>query len=408
MFDRPKLETENPKRRINTQGELTPLAFGLAVMIAIGIIGFAAGYVTATASRNSQRDQQFGALFEAWSLLNDEFYYDKPSQAEQVRGAIAGMVATLKDRYTLLIEPQAAAADSALMSGESGGIGARIMVDGGKVVISEVIIGKPAYVAGLLSGDVILSVDGVDVAGVTVSEAVQKVRGKIGTTVKLVVQRGTETRTFNITRDQINVYAQLLDYPQGKIAYVSVGLFDGKTAAQVQAQLEPLMKDNPRALILDLRSNPGGYLDQAVKLADLFLPEGVVVREKRTHEEPLMFNSHTGDAFENLPMVVLVDGNSASASEIVSGALKDRKRAVLFGQTTFGKGSVQSIHILPDQSQLRITSGAWYTPNDTPIKEVGLPVDHWVDLPAVFAPGTDPILDAAADYLLNGDTATYF
>lgn len=403
MFDRPQLY--NPKKRPSQREGLEPVVFIIGVMIAIGIVGFAAGYVTANASRDAARDEKFGVLYEAWSLVEDEFYYDKPGQDERVRGAIAGMLATLEDRYSLLIDPRAAAADTAIMSGESGGIGARIMVDNGKVVISEVILGKPAYEAGLLSGDVILDVDGTSVQGTSVSEAVKKVRGEIGTNVKLTVQRGAQTLDFTIKRDQINVYAQML---KGNVAYVSVGLFDSKTAAQVKSALTPLMNDNPRAIVLDLRGNPGGYLDQAVKLADLFLPEGIIVREKRTQGDPITFKSHDGDPFEEIPMVVLVDGNSASASEIVSGALKDRSRAVLFGQTTFGKGSVQSVHELSDKSQLRITSGAWYTPNDTPIKNVGLPVDRWVDLPLIFAPGTDPILDAAVNYLLNGDTATYF
>jgi carboxyl-terminal processing protease len=393
MIDPPKFSNSSPGAG---PGQPVLWLVVVGVLLIVGAGGFAAGFVTANAARLTERDATFGPFYEAWDYVNQEFYYNKPAVPDRVRGAIQGLLATLKDRYTLLMEPQAAASDAAIMNGENGGIGARVLVDAtGQLVISEVLFGKPAYQAGVRSGDVIISADGVDLRGSTSQAAIQKIRGEIGTTVELVVLRDNKPLTFKIMRDQINVYGRMLD---NQIAYVSLSLFDNKASDQLQEMITTLLKEKPTTLIFDLRGNPGGYLDQAVKVADLFLKQGIVVREKTSAGENKTFNTQDGQVAEDIPLIVLVDRDSASAAEIVSGALKDRGRAVLIGQTTYGKGSVQSLHKLTDGSQLRVTSGAWYTPNDTPIQSVGLSVNRWVDVPEIFAPGTDPILDAAIRY----------
>ncbi len=383
--------------------------FVVMVVIAALIITAAGSFLAGLAVANSATLAHSGAawtpFYQAWDTVENEFYYTKPSEAERIRGAIQGMLSTLNDKYTLFFAPDAAAADTQVMQGESGGIGARITVDkDGQIVIAEALIGKPAAEAGLQSGDVIRKVDDFDLKGVSATDAVKRVRGPIGTTVKLSIQRGDQQLEFTITRQQINVYGKILP---DRIGYVSLALFDSKAGDQVRDALQPLLDQHPRALIFDLRGNPGGYLDQAVKVADLFLPEGVVLTEKTTLGENKTFPSKTGDLAEGVKLIVLVDHGSASASEIVSGALKDRGRAILIGQTTYGKGSVQTVHELSDKSQLRVTSGAWYTPNDTPIKNVGLTPNVYVTVPDVFPAGTDPILDTAVQYILKGGLETF-
>lgn len=381
----------------------------MLVVVAALIVTAAGSFVAGLAVANNTNLIHSGGVWtpfwQAWDTINDEFYYTKPSEADRVRGAIRGLLSTLDDKYTLYIAPDAAAADAQVMQGQSGGIGAKITVDqDGQIIIAEALIGKPAAEAGLQSGDIIRKVDDLDLKGVSATDAVQKVRGPIGTSVRLTIQRGTQQLEFTVTRQQINVYGKML--PNG-IAYVSLGLFDSKAGDQVSAALKPLLAQNPRAVIFDLRGNPGGYLDQAVRVADLFLPEGVILTEKTTIGENKTFNAKTGDLAEQVPLIVLVDHGSASAAEIVSGALKDRGRATLIGQSTYGKGSVQTVHELSDKSQLRVTSGAWYTPNDTPIKNVGLTPNVYVTLPEVFPPGTDPVLDTAVRYVLNGGLPTF-
>lgn len=392
---------KRPRKPTDPNQITAPLVLIVGALLIVGSLGFVGGLVTANAALRAERDRKFGVFFEAWDLVEREFYYDKPSSDERLRGAVNGMLTTLSDRYTLLIEPRAAAADSAVMSGETGGIGVRIAptedgADG--LLISEVLMGAPASEAGILSGDTIVQVEGQPIKGLKTQDVIPKIRGAINSSVRLTIRRDARLLDFTLVRQQINVYGRMLN-PQ--IAYVSLSLFDSKSTEQLMMALKPLLAQNPHALIFDLRGNPGGYLDQAVRVADLFLKEGLVVREKQTQGDNREFNAHTGELAEAIDLYVLVDGNSASASEIVAGALKDRGRALLIGQTTYGKGSVQSLYKLNDGSQLRITSGAWYTPNDTPIQGVGLPVNLYVETPAVFPPGTDPILDSAVDFIEN-------
>ncbi len=403
MIEPPKFDPVPP--RAVTIGTVPLLIFVLGAILVVGGVGFVAGLAAASASSEFQLRQKFGAFAEAWDIVDSEFYYPKPAPEERLRGAINGMIGTLNDRYTLLIEPQAAAADAAVMGGESGGIGAKVRTDeAGNTVIAEVLLGKPAFEAGLQSGDVLLSVNGQSVLGLDSTKVVQSIRGAIGTSVQLTVQRGADQKSFSIVRQQINVYGRMLP---GKVGYVSLGLFDRKAADQITAAIQPLLDGGATALIFDLRGNPGGLLDQAVAVSDLFLKSGLIVQEKNTDGSKKEFNARDGQLAEAIPLVVLVDGGSASASEIVAGALKDRQRATLIGQTTYGKGSVQSLQILSDGSQLRVTSAAWYTPKDTPITGVGLAVNLWVTTPDVYAPGTDPILDAALGYLQGGLPPTF-
>ena len=381
------------------------LTWVLVILCVVAVAAFVGGFAASNAIASTPKSDAWSSFEKAWDVVNTEFYYPKPDNGTRMRGAIAGMLATLKDKYTLLIPPKDAEADAVVMNGDSGGIGAKITTNAdGQIVIAEALVGKPAAEAGLQSGDILIAADGVPLKGLTVQEAIQKVRGPIGSPVKLTIQRGDLQHDYTVTRQQINVISKML---AGNIGYVSLALFDEKSAVRLQEAIKPLLDKGAKALVFDLRDNPGGYLDQAIAVADLFLPGGVVAHEKATSGENKTFNSKDGDLAEGIPLYVLVNQNSASAAEIVSGALKDRGRARLIGQTTYGKGSVQSLFKLDDGSQLRVTSGAWYTPKDTPIQGVGLPVDDWVTTPDVFAPGTDPVLDSTIAYIQGNRPDTF-
>ncbi|MBX3066605.1 MAG: S41 family peptidase [Anaerolineae bacterium] len=398
----------NTDYRNQPAGTLTFSITGLAsTFILIALVAFAGGYLLATVV-NTPAGDSLQVFREAHDLVNDEFYYNKPADTEQINGAINGMLAAFKDPYTLYLPPVQAAQEMTVMEGESGGIGAVVGTnDKNEMVITEVRLGWPAEVAGIKVGDVITAVDGDSIAGKTLSDAVSLIRGPLGTEVELTLRRtGTsDPIVVMVKREQINVYGTMLD---GKIAYISMSIFSKDADQQIVSQLDKLLPQKPRALIFDLRGNPGGYLDQAIKVADIFLPAGKVASEKLSDGQSNVFNADDGDLGEQIPMVVLVNKGSASASEIVAGALKDRGRAILIGQTTYGKGSVQTIHRLSDGSQLRVTHGAWYTPNETPITKDGQPVGlapdidvKMPDTPDATEVGTtnDPVRDAAIEYI---------
>jgi carboxyl-terminal processing protease len=376
----------------------------LVILVALVVLtggSFAAGYMVATAGVGRPA-ADMKVFWEAWNLTDAEFYYAKPDEKDRVYGAIQGMLAAYKDPYTLFVPPDTAAANNQVMEGETGGIGALVAVSkNGELLISEAMIGKPAALAGVQTGDVILAVDGKSVDGMTLTDAVKLIRGPIGTQVKLTLRRSGVDAPFliSVQRDQINIYGKMLP---GNIAYVSLALFNKTAPTELKAEISQLLKDNPRVLILDLRGNPGGYLEEAVSVADLFLSEGLVATERTTAGISQQYNARTGDIAEQIPLLVLVDQGSASAAEIVAGALQDRHRALLVGQNTYGKGSVQTLHTLSDGSQLRITHGAWYTPNNTPLQHdgerIGLTPDIPVTLPENPEPGVDPTLNAAVEY----------
>jgi carboxyl-terminal processing protease len=391
------------KHMYQTKSDTSILRLTGPIIIILGAIllvaggAFAAGYAVANSNNHSEGMQVF---WEAWTLVENEFYFDKPSETDRIHGAINGMLSAYKDRFTFLMPPDLAQKNEQVMQGQDGGIGATVqMSKEGELVIVEAMIGKPAAEAGLQAGDVIVAVNGEDIKGLTLQDIVEKIHGPLGTSVSLELKRpGANTLlTFTVMRQQINTYSKML---KGGIAYVSLSIFSQQAADELSAELETLLKQQPSALILDLRDNPGGYLDQALNIADLFLTEGPIASEKESSGLSKDFSADTGDLAEQVPLIVLVNNNSASASEIVAGALQDRQRGVLIGQHTYGKGTVQTIHTLSDKSQLRITHGAWYTPNKTPIQSSS--GEHLGLAPNVLVPLADPA-SAAGDPIQPAD-----
>lgn len=379
----------------------TQLLVVVVALLVTASSAFVAGYVVA----HSSAPNNLSLAEEVWQLTERHFYYEKPSRQDRLYGAISGLLATFQDPHTIFLPPAPAERERAVMSGQQGGVGIIVaQTEDKRFVVTEVRRGWAYERAGGRVGDEIIAVDGESVAEWTFNQLIERVRGRLGTQVRLTVRRAgaPEPLTLTATRQQINVYSQMLD---DQIAYLSFTQFTSTAPAEIKAQLEALLAQQPRALILDLRDNGGGFLDEAIQIADFFLEAGLIATEKTVGGRVKRFEARSGDLAEAVPLVVLVNRNSASASEIVAGALRDRGRAVLIGQRTFGKGSVQRLFTLSDGSQLRVTQGAWYTPNETPIErrgdgQGGLQPDVPVELPSDGSrPSGDPTLEAALEYI---------
>ncbi len=344
----------------------------------------------------------YALIKKTLDLISSEFYGDIPDVSELTYGAIRGMLNTLDDPYTSFIEPEVARILNEDASGQFEGIGATVrMREDGYLEVVRPLAGQPAEKAGLKSGDLIVEVDGQSIVGMGLYEALNLIRGKAGTQVTLKVLREGEKDplTFTITRARIEmpiVEYRMLD---DKVGYISLTEFDAKATQRVDDAIKALQEQGMEALIFDLRDNPGGWLDQALGVADLFLKDGVIAIERSSDGQEQVFRAHAGDRAESIRLVVLVNGGSASASEIVAGALQDRDRATLIGQNTLGKGSVQRPHNLSDGSQLRVTIARWYTPNNRSIHGDGLKPDIEVEIPQDTPAGEDPQLQRALEYI---------
>jgi len=345
------------------------------------------------------------------ALLNDvlrrlrtQWYGDMPSNATLTDGAVRGMVNSLGDPFTQYVEPRLAKIMEQDISGKFEGIGASLRnTKSGAVQIVRVFKNSPAEKAGVQADDIIESVDGRLVTGMGTTEVAALIRGPRGTTVRLTLRRADQPRAFDITitRDEIViplVTSKMLG-ADNDIAYVSLFDFSAPASAQLDEELRTLLERKPRALVLDLRDNPGGLLSQAAAVGDIFLRKGAFVIERDFKGAQKTTETTDQGIAQDIPLVVLVNGGSASAAEIVAGAVQDTGRGKLIGETTFGKGSVQSPQSLPNGGQLRITIERWYTPGDRAIHGVGIAPDFTVkDTPG----DADEQLDAAVAFLETG------
>jgi carboxyl-terminal processing protease len=351
-------------------------------------------------------EDDLGLLFEVWRLIARNYDGELPTREELLYSAISGSMDTLDDQFTRFIPPEAAERMRQDLQGSFEGIGAFIrMNEEGLLEIVRPMSNQPAARAGILPGDIITHVDGVPVQGMTIDEAIARVRGPEGTIVRLTIARPEVEQPFDLEIERARIEIAIVESQmlEDNIAYVRLTSFSSNSSDALQEAVSDLMAQNPGGLIFDLRDNPGGFLDQSVEVADIFLQQGIVLRERNIKGLDEVFNSQDGGTAEEIPMVVLVNAGSASASEIVAGAIQDRGRAPLIGETTFGKGSVQQTHTLSDGSELRVTVARWYTPDDNTIDGEGIVPDIEV-LPSPIELGgpDDNQLQRAIEYLQTG------
>ena len=311
-------------------------------------------------------------------------YVEEVSDQELIEQALNGMLASL-DPHSSYLDAESYNYMSEQTKGKFGGLGIEVTMDNGLVKVVSPIDDTPAYKAGLKAGDYITHIDGETVIGLNLNEAVSKLRGKIGTKVKISVRReGQKPFDVTIKREEIKIQSVKTDIKNDDILYVRISSFTEDNDKSIKKAYDEAVKklgDKMAGLIIDVRNNPGGLLDQAVAVSDLFLSEGEIVSTRaRNAEDNVKYTAHSGDMTNGLPIVVIINEGSASASEIVAGALQDHHRAIIIGEKSFGKGSVQTVIPLGDFGAMRLTTARYYTPSGRSIQAKGIEPDIVVPL----------------------------
>ncbi len=351
------------------------------------------------------KDVDFQGFWDIWKTVHDRSVYQPTSDVKMYYGAIEGMVASLDDPYSVYFDPEFAQKFSSELEGTFDGIGAEVGTKNGNLTVIAPLPGSPAANAGVKAGDRILEIDGVDTTGMLIDDAVNRIRGKKGTQVKLLIMRDglKEPKEITITRDTIVVQPVKWAVKQAngkKLFIITLTQFNDKTDSEFDAAVRAAVLENPAGIILDLRNNPGGYLDSAVKVAGDWIPHGTVVAEKFSDATIKNHDADGAGRLADIPTVVLVNEGSASAAEILSGALQDDGKAQLVGEKTYGKGSVQDYTEFADGSALKLTVALWLTPKGRSINKEGIAPDVEVKLTEDdFSHDRDPQLDKAIQML---------
>lgn len=389
MQEQPSTGTNTKKKIPNNYLKFSIIAI---VFFAIGFLVNAYGpKISIGPNRLSQNNSI--DLSKFWKV-NDILHakYDGEISADkQSEGATAGMVASLGDPYTTYLDAKSNNELNDQLAGKLSGIGIEIGIKNNRLTVVAPIDGTPASKAGLRAGDIIVSIDGQDTSNMTVDEAVTKIRGKKGTDVKLgIIHPGSSLQEIIITRDDITVPSVSSEIKPNNVGYIKIRTFGSDTASQIEQIASEFTSKGVTSIVLDVRDNPGGYLDSAVKISSEFLKEGVIVKEKSKHSKDKTFSASGNGQLTSVPIVMLINGGSASASEILAGALHDNNRAVLVGEKTFGKGSVQEIVCLNEggftlssdckSDALKVTIAHWFTPKDVNISKEGIKPDVEIKL----------------------------
>ncbi|NLG29506.1 MAG: S41 family peptidase [Chloroflexi bacterium] len=402
------------------------------VLLAVLVLGFAVGLgftggmatmwlaqragngpisaATATPSPADQlevRQDGLDRLEKILDILQDEYYEAADlDEVQLLQRAAGGLVAGVGDPYTMYVEPVQASVLAEDMQGTFEGIGATVNLHEEGLVIVQIQPGSPALKAQLVAGDIILKADDQDLAGLDLTEAVALIRGPAGTVVRLLVRREGVTEPFVVPVTRARVETQIIDarmLDEG-VAYLYLAEFNALSHDRVRESLQDLLKQDPTSLILDLRGNPGGLLEMAINVASEFLPRGtLVVTQRWSDGSEQAYSVRIRGTAPDIPMAVLINGGSASASEIVAGALRDHQRATLIGEPTYGKGAVQNVHALDDGSSLRVTVSKYFMPNgESPDMNPIEPAIAIAYTAEDMTAGTDPQLDRAVEFLLTG------
>ena len=350
----------------------------VATMAAVAFVAVL-NEVGAVSSETYRQLNMFGDVFER---VRSE-YVEEVDDAELIEAAIQGMLSSL-DPHSTFLNSKAYGEMQVHTRGEFGGLGIEVTMENGLVKVISPIDDTPAYRAGMQPGDLIVGIDGEPVFGLTLGEAVELMRGPVNSEIVITVQRSGVEQPFDvaITRDVIRIRS-VKSRAEGKVAFIRVTSFNEQTESGVEKAMRELRKeigDGLQGVVIDLRNNPGGLLDQAVAVSDAFLEKGEIVSTRgRGSRGGQRFNARAGDIAEGLPVVVLINGGSASASEIVAGALQDHRRAIILGTRSFGKGSVQTVIPLPGEGAMRLTTARYYTPSGRSIQAKGIEPDILVD-----------------------------
>lgn len=390
------------------------------LIIAVFLGGFYVGYRLPRQTINNQDNKNYGSLLEKeqnpdllfkdvkfslyWDLWNkiQEQFIDRPvADPKLFYGSLAGLVAALDDPYSVFLEPQTADSFTNELSGKFEGIGAEIGIKNNRLTIVSPLPESPAEKAGLKGGDKVLEIDGHSTDNINLDEAIKRIRGEKGTKVVLKILRGEEILSKEIMRDTIKIISVQFDMKDNKIAYIKITNFNDDAFDRFKNAVNEMLLQNPKGLILDLRNNPGGYLTQAVDIASYWVKNGeTVVIEKFSETEQKNYPAGGNPILKNFPTVALVNGGSASSSEILAGALQDWGLAQLIGKKTFGKGSVQNLEEFEDGSALKITIARWLTPKGRMIDKDGIEVDVDVDLTEEdYNADKDPQMEKALELL---------
>jgi carboxyl-terminal processing protease len=337
---------------------------------------------------NKVYSQNIDKLYEKIDLFAEVLekiqneYVEEVDQAEIIDFAINGALQSL-DPFSAYMNPKVFEESQSETSGEFGGLGIEVSMESGVIKVIAPIDDTPAAKAGVKAGDYIVKINGEQVQGKTLMEAVNLMRGPVGTSIEITVRRKglRKAKIFKITREIIEIKSVISKIVDNKVGYLRLRAFNANSSSQLKKEISKIEKNKKLVgYILDLRNNPGGLLSQAVKISDFFLNDGEIVSTKgRKKRENRKFFAKKGDKIDGKPLIVLINNGSASASEIVAGALQDQKRAILLGETTFGKGSVQSIIPLKNRGAIRLTISKYYLPSGKSISEVGVVPDIKVE-----------------------------
>jgi carboxyl-terminal processing protease len=375
------------------------------LLIIVVTLAFAGGCIFGTShtpdnggSTSNLSLERREAIGEAWDIIfNDYVDQSRLDSANMSRAAIEGMIQALDDPYTSYLDAEEYILGTSLLEGSYNGIGAYVTVKDEQITIIAPIADSPADKAGIKAGDVILEIDGEPVTGLSLVEAIIKIRGPQGTAVRLLVLHEGETVPVEIEIIRATLEIPSVRYEmRGDIGYINITEFTEQTPDELDAALQNLTDNEAAGIILDLRGNPGGLLDAVVDVASFFLSEGVVVKVRNNQGQITEYEVKKDRPENDLPMEVLVDNASASGSEVLAGALQDHGRATIAGTTTYGKGSVDALYPLSDGSGLYLTIARWLTPNGRLIEGQGIEPDITLQLTG------DEAVQWAIDYLMNG------
>ncbi len=351
------------------------------------------------------QEVDFNSFWKTWNFIESKYVSNNGlDKQEMLWGATEGLVASLNDPYSVFFPPKEAEMFESSVRGNFSGVGMEISTKNNILTVITPLKDTPAYRAGIKAGDIIIKIDDTLSADLTIDEAVQLIRGEKGTAVKLTILRkdnGDEPLEIEVVRDTIQIPVIETEIKEGGVFVIRLFSFSGRSMSEFRNALREMIESGSHKLVLDLRGNAGGYLEAAVDIASWFLPLGeVVAREQFGDGSEQIYSSKGYDIFRDLPMVILVNEGSASASEIVAGALNEHGIATLVGKKTFGKGSVQELIPVEGGSSLKLTIARWLTPNGKSISKDGLNPDEEVEFTAEdFEAELDPQMDKALEVL---------